>query len=274
MTRISARLSSQPARRRFTSGVANAISKSQPSAAAGGEVVASYSAQSFAKRGLSPFTIYGFPDMLADDGSLFAGFETGFVARFAWPTGELPELTPTWEVGPCAPGKLGVGKEKLCSPRRTFRDVDSTPVMTDEGLLTGCHCRGVVLLDPADGNVKWESAILGPSGSVVSGNRVVVASADGAMYGLDLRSGKVDWTSQFEQGLVTQPVLLGEAGVGGSGVVLLVTGKSLFAVNLADGSLAARFVWSGGASAPVAVAGEAIFLLSNEGYLYRIDYFR
>lgn len=246
--------------------------------AADGELTASYGGQSFARRGLSPFTIYGFPDLLLADGALYAGFETGYVARFGLPTGgrELAELVPEWEVGPCAPGKLArvAGKRALCSARRTFRDADSTPVMTPSGLLTGCHCRGILLLDPANGKKKWETAVLGPSGSVVSGERAAFASADGSLYGLDLATGRVAWTSQLDGGLVTQPVLLGGTGDGVSGVVLLSSGKSLYAVLLADGSLAAKFIWSGGASAPPAVAGDAIFLLSNEGYLYRIDYFR
>ncbi|MBM4356290.1 MAG: hypothetical protein FJ109_21280, partial [Deltaproteobacteria bacterium] len=73
---------------------------------ADGSVVASFSAQSYARRGLSPFTVFGYPDPLVDGDLAYVGFETGAIAALK-PKGTdgsdaVSSLEPAWQVGPCS----------------------------------------------------------------------------------------------------------------------------------------------------------------------------
>ena len=244
-----------------------------------GEIVGRFDGQSFARRGLSPFTIYGYPELEVADSTLYAGFETGTVARFALAgDAEFGGLDSTWEAGICTAGAFETSDSaevaRLCSPRRVFRDVDASPTLTDSGLLTGCYSRGLVMLDPADGKVRWERPVLGPSSPAIVGGHAVVAAADGYLYAISLGDGAIRWQTRLGTSLLSRPGVLGAAGDIASTVLVASTGDSLFFVNGADGTITARFDSLGGIAAPPATAGNVVFLLSNEGLLYRLDYFR
>jgi outer membrane protein assembly factor BamB len=244
-----------------------------------GKVVGRFDGQSFARRGLSPFTIYGYPELEVADSTLYAGFETGIVARFPLSSeGEFGGFAPTWEAGICAAGSLKTSDSssaaRLCSPRRVFRDVDSSPTLTDSGLLTGCYCRGLVMLDPEEGAVLWERPVLGPSSPAVLGGHAAVAAADGQLYAVSLKDGKIRWQTRIETSLLSRPGVLGAAGDIASTVLVVATGDSLFFVNGNDGAITARLDSLGGIAAPPVTAGNVVFVISNEGLLYRLDYFR
>jgi outer membrane protein assembly factor BamB len=244
-----------------------------------GEQVAAYDGQSFSRRGLSPFTIFGYPDLAVSRGMMVAGFETGTVARFDLPqSGRVEGFTPAWEVGICGAGAIKTtdeaGQARLCSPRRVFRDVDASPTLTPSGVLSGCYCRGLVMLDPGDGKLLWERPILGPSSPVVMGNHALMAAADGSLYAVALSTGRIAWQTRLEARLLSRPGIIGAASDMASAVAVVATGDALYFVNGSDGSIAARMDSLGGIAAAPLVVGNAVFILSNEGYLYRLDYFR
>lgn len=244
-----------------------------------GELLGRFDGQSFARRSLSPFTIFGYPELAIAELALYAGFETGTVARFPLAeSGEFTSFEPTWEAGICAAGALktsdSAAAAPLCSPRRVFRDVDSAPTLTDSGLLTGCYCRGLVMLEAADGNVLWERPILGPSSPAIIGDHAAVAAADGKLHAISLKDGGVLWQTRIDTSLLSRPGVLGAAGDIASTVLVVATGESLFFVNGKDGKITSRFDSLGGIAAPPVTAGNVVFVLSNEGLLYRLDYFR
>jgi len=244
-----------------------------------GEIVGRYDGQSFARRGLSPFTIYGYPELEVVDSTLYAGFETGTIASFPLGAeGAFGGFSAAWERGICAAGSLKTSDSKsaarLCSPRRVFRDVDSSPTLTDSGLLTGCYCRGLVMLDSSEGNVLWEQPVLGPSSPAVLGGHVAVAAADGQLYALSLKDGKIRWQTRIDTSFLSRPGVLGAAGDIASTVLVVATGEALFFVDGNDGAITARFDSLGGIAAPPVTAGNVVFVISNEGLLYRLDYFR
>lgn len=244
-----------------------------------GEVLGRFDGQSFARRGLSPFTIFGYPELEVGDGALYAGFETGTVVRFATDgEGDFAGFNASWEAGICAAGAFKTSDAattaRLCSPRRVFRDVDASPTLTDSGLLTGCYCRGLVMLAADSGEVHWERPVLGPSAPAIVGGHAVVAAADGHLYAISLLDGTIRWQTRLGTSLLSRPGVLGAAGDIASTVLVAATGESLFFVNGADGSITARFDSLSGIAAPPVTAGNVVFVLSNEGLLYRLDYFR
>ncbi len=245
-----------------------------------GTVLASFSSQSFSRRGLSPFTVFGYPDPVVDGDMVYVGFETGFVAALR-PKGtegsdQISSFETAWQVGPCSPGELARAAGSappLCSPRRVFRDVDTSPTPVGGGLVTGCYCRGLVMLDPANGAVRWEVPILGPSTPAVAAERLYVVSADDRFRAIDLSNGKIAWSTSLEVAQVISPVLMGSAEDPASALVAVATGGPLYLVRAVDGRIAGKIDVPGGIAAPPLVIGRSLFLVTAEGFLYRIDVF-
>jgi outer membrane protein assembly factor BamB len=248
---------------------------------ADGTLLASFSAQSFARRGLSPFTVFGYPDPMVDGDLVVAGFETGFVSALKPKGGDASPSISTfetaWQNGLCSAGELSrataASGQPLCSPRRVFRDADTSPTLTPAGLVTGCYCRGLVLLDPATGTVRWETPILGPSAPAVANERLYVLSADDRLRALDQATGKVVWTTGIEVAQVLTPVLAGSAQDPSSALLVVATGGPVYLVWASTGRIAGRIDVKGGVAAPPLVVGRSLFLVAAEGFLYRIDVF-
>ncbi len=246
-----------------------------------GEVIYENTGQSFAERGLSPFTVFGYPSPTVSGNTIYAAFETGKVSRinvsgpdesdnFAFSSG--------WTAGLCDYSRKQADPDKLaipvCSSRRFFTDADSTPTLTGKGLVTGCHCRGLFMLDPADGKAKWETPLRGPSAPLVVRDTVYVVTSDGGAHALKLDTGEIRWSTRLEISLVSQPVLVGlEQDVSG-GLLAIASGGDLFLLDAATGKLVGRLTTLSGFSATPAVDGHTLFLISNEGFLYRVEHFR
>lgn len=247
-----------------------------------GESLAEFDEQSFSRRGLSPFTILGYSTPVLSGDMLYVGFETGFLDRFDLSIeddGTFSGFTTMREIGPCAPGRLapiarGGDAPALCSSRRVFRDVDTTPVVLSEGILSGCYCRGLFLVDHELSMLVWEAPVLGPSAPLVAGDRAYVTSADGAAYAVEVTSGRILWTSDLGVSLLSPPVLVGNPEVPQEGTLVIATGTTLYALAADSGRILDRITSLGGVSAAPAVLGNALFILSNEGVLYRAELFR
>lgn len=245
-----------------------------------GSVLYTFAEESFAERGLSPFTIFSYPAPLVSGDSLYAGFETGRLNKFTLATASgltLSDFEIAWAAPLCDPDKRTIpedGRPPVCSPRRFFTDVDTTPVLTEKGLLGGCFCNGLSLLDPLSGSQRWHQAIRGPSTPLLAGNYVYLTAADGAAYSLKLDSGEVVWTTQLEIAMVSRPGLLGHPNAPEASVLAVASGKQLYFLDLLTGNLLERLKAVNGFSAAPATAGNTLFVVSNEGYLYRMVYFR
>ena len=249
--------------------------------AATGEVAYEYTEQSFAERGLSPFTVFGYPSPSVSGDALFAAFETGKVARFkvSRPGGEgSPGLVPDWTSGLCDYGRKptdpGKPEIRVCSSRRFFTDADSSPTLTSEGLVTGCHCRGLFMLDPETGKTRWETPLRGPSAPLIVRDTVFAVTADGGAHALKLDSGEVRWSTRLDISLVSRPVLVGLEQDLSGGLLAIASGGDLFLLDAGSGKLIGRLTTLSGFSATPAVDGHTLFLISNEGFLYRVEHFR
>lgn len=279
-------------------------------ALADGSVVTTYSEQSFSEKSLSPITVAGRAQPLFEEGSLFAGFDTGVLVRWslkeaaeastsdteeeaddasdgndilashgAAANGQpqrLPEIQRDWEAPLCSEGALGSRLDKpgaVCSRRRVFRDVDTSPVMTESGLLAGCYCRGLMLLDPATGNVIWELPVRGPTRPLVMDETIVFTTADGFVIAAGLNDGQIKWRTLLH-GDPGDAMLLPAFQAGRQVPVIVANGEDLFVIDTSTGMLMARLASMHGFSSNPAMWQTSMFLVSNEGFLYRIDYFR
>ena len=245
-----------------------------------GSTLYTFDEESFAARGLSPFTIFSYPAPLATSDALYAGFETGQLVKFLLTTKSgqvLPEFETAWSAPLCDPNSRPVptdGRPPVCSPRRFFTAADTSPVLTPAGLVGGCFCNGLFMLDPETGKSIWQQQIRGPSSPLRVGDFFYLTSADGAAYSIEVDSGEVLWTTQLDISIVSRPALLGHPQSPDSSVLAVATGKQLYFLDLVTGKLLDRLKSVNGFCAAPASAGNTFFVLSNEGYLYRMVYFR
>lgn len=254
-------------------GVLSAISMTT------GVVLASFDEQSFSERGLTPITMFGQATPLVTDNALYSGFDTGMLVRFDLNAAGFEKFVPVWKEAFCGDGQLNALYEehpesRLCSERRMFRDVDSSPVMTEHGLLSGCHCRGLFMVDPATGSLLWELPVVGPGSAAIAGDAAFVVSSDGTLRRVNLADGSVAWQSTLDIETVSQPVLVGGTSLEGGDMLALATGKDLLLLNASDGKLLASFPTMLGVSAPPANRDGSLHFISNEGFLYQLDCFR
>jgi outer membrane protein assembly factor BamB len=246
-----------------------------------GEVVLEFADNSFARMGGTPFTVFGYPSLAVEGDALYAGFETGHLIRFRLEgeAANFPQFQKEWTAPLCSPGSIAeansLGEVPLCTARRTFRDVDSSPTLTAHGLVAGCHCRGLFLLDPETGTLRWRAGIKGPSSPALLGDVLFVAGADGKVYSVNIETGKVVWAAEIGPVSVpARPAVLATGMAGDSAALVVTTGETIYILDAGSGEIQMRLTSLWGTSAAPAVIGQSLFLLTNLGYLYRFDYFR
>ncbi|MBM4354198.1 MAG: hypothetical protein FJ109_10455 [Deltaproteobacteria bacterium] len=161
----------------------------------------------------------------------------------------------------------------MCSPRRVFRDVDTSPTLVPGGVVAGCYCRGLLLLDPTTGAIRWEVPMLGPSAPAVANERLFVLSADDHLRALDQESGRILWKTKLGVSQVLAPVLIGSAQDPSAALLAVATGGPLYLVRASDGRIVGRFDAPGGFWSPPLAHGRSLYLVTGEGFLYRIDLF-
>lgn len=146
----------------------------------------------------------------------------------------------------------------------TFADVDVDPVMVGGSLLTGSASGGVLALDPATLEQRWNYDIDAPSDLAVEGNRVFVTGGDGSVACLQAGNGKEVWkVNPDQEGLLSAPVIA-------SGGWLLVSSEdvSLLVFHRPTGTRVQVFNPGKGASAPPAVWKNRAFWVSNGETVY------
>ncbi len=241
-----------------------------------GTLLGEFDEQSYAKRGVTPVTAFGQSTPLVTDGFLVTGFETGVLVRFDLTPGSLDSFVPRYRASVCSDAAIQErvrvrSDAQVCTPRRMFRDVDSSPLLSEYGMLSGCHCRGLFLMDPATGAVLWDVPMPGPSTPVAHGDVVVVAAADGRVLAVEAASGAIRWETRLESAAKMSLTLV---GTGPKAMVVVTTGKDVVVLDVTNGDVLLRIPTLLGVVAPPSVQGAMLHLLSNEGMLYQIDLFR
>jgi len=145
-----------------------------------------------------------------------------------------------------------------------FLDVDAD-LQYDAGTLyaAGYH-GGVHAMDPVSGAIKWTSPVESVNRMTLTANTLVVAGPKQVVC-LERAGGKVRWRFNFPSGGASTPVVH-------RGRVLVNTDRgALYVLNFTDGRPLQYYGGKPGFSAAPAVGGDALFLLSNGGWLHALS---
>lgn len=198
------------------------------------------------------FTIAEHAGLAFADGRLYTGFADGTTVALDASDGSL-----LWERDASLDLET-TDDESL--PQ--LADIDTTPAVSGESIFVASFSAGVYQLNARNGNIehRWPD-LTGVVGLAVSGRRLVVSSSDRGVGVIDLESREPTWWCRVERGSPGQPVVLdGVAFVG-------ETRGSMIALDVASGQELGRLDAGWGFSAPVAIAAERAFVVSNGGTL-------
>jgi outer membrane protein assembly factor BamB len=192
--------------------------------------------EGFGLRGSSPPTVSG--------DTVYCGFADGYVAGFDVETG-----VPRWTAD-------------LASGKRTFTDVDGRPYVGDGIVYAASFSGGVHALSSDGGVPVWHRADALGVGSVVGSG---AASTSGRVEAAAAADGTTLW-SVPAHGRLTDPLIAGG---------LLIVGSSedgLMVFDRTDGRLLRTFAPGSPIGAPPAVNAGGVYVTSEGGYLYRLDF--
>lgn len=178
----------------------------------------------------------------------YVGFPDGYLACLASDTGEV-----MWN-------------RQLSGEAHRFIDVDGTPAMLGDTLLTSCYASGFYGLDPKDGTTRWRFEVdaAGPFTVDHKNERIYVVSATQGMFCLDKRGRKLWQQVMTDQGELSAPTLWRR---------YLLFSAAISGLHVADaetGELLQFFDPGQGASAQPIAHGSEVYLLSNAGSFFAL----
>lgn len=179
-------------------------------------------------------------------GRLYVGFPDGYLSCLNSDTGEV------------------IWNRQLSFEATRFTDVDGTPVLLGDTLLTTCYASGLFALDPKDGTTRWRAEIDSPGPFVVDpkSERIYVISATQGLFCLDKKGRKLWQQVMSEQGELSAPTLW-------RGYLLVSAAVSgLHVADAETGELLQYFDPGQGASARPVAHGNDVYLLSNAGAFF------
>ncbi|MCA9670894.1 MAG: PQQ-binding-like beta-propeller repeat protein [Myxococcales bacterium] len=190
------------------------------------------------------FTIQGYAGVLVRRGVAFTGFSDGVFVAMKVASGEV------------------IWTRRLTGGKSRFVDINATPVWVEPGLvLTASYASGVYALVPDSGTIAWHVPVEGASTVVAAGSRLYVSAPRVGLIALDLR-GRQLWRQAIAKGVPSRPI------VSGNYVMVSGTASGLFIASATDGRLLQYFDPGHGISAPPAIGGGLVAVVSNVGRLF------
>ena len=168
----------------------------------------------------------------------------------------------------CGDGKIycleaATGKISWSTP--TGNGVDSSPALAGNNLLIGSEDFFFYGLDAATGSVNWkyETGLGISSSPAVSEDIVFIGSKDGLLHALEIQSGRPRWKVRVGD-VITAPAVVA------SGLVC-IQAWGLHAVDIATGGIAWRAGLGGAVQSAPALAGDVIYITTNNGEVYALE---
>ena len=198
------------------------------------------------------FAITGHAGLTLADDKLITGLTDGTVVALGADDGAV-----IWE----RPTQIDVDASTN-EPIRFF-DVDTTPVVDGETVYAASFAAGIYALSLSNGSVEWRiGERTGVTGLALAGRFLIAASADDGLLVLDHRTRELVWGRILDRGSPSQPIVAGPLVIFGE------SQGSLIAMHLQRGEEVARVEAGTGFSAPVSIAGNLGWVLSNGGSLF------
>ncbi|AKF81692.1 dehydrogenase [Myxococcus fulvus 124B02] len=195
----------------------------------------------------SGFTVRGASTPLVREGNVYVGFSDGYVVSLTMRDGSA-----NWE-------------KSLSGSGNEFLDVDSTPVMDEHGqLYVASYKSGIYALEAESGDLVWTSSVGGMT-ALLSKGKMLFAVGDGRVDAYLAEDGRLLWTHPLGERAAQAPVFA-------KGMLIVPIQRSLLFLDPKTGQ--ARVSWNpgDGVSATPFVAGSKLFVLSNNGWLYALDF--
>ncbi|NTX36752.1 PQQ-binding-like beta-propeller repeat protein [Myxococcus llanfairpwllgwyngyllgogerychwyrndrobwllllantysiliogogogochensis] len=195
----------------------------------------------------SGFTVRGASTPLVRDGNVYVGFSDGYIVSL-----NMKDGGANWE-------------KSLSGSGSEFLDVDTTPALDDHGqLYVASYKNGLFALEAESGELVWTSSVSGMTGLLAKG-QMLFTVGDGRVDAYLAEDGRLLWSHPLGERSGQTPVF-------SKGMLIVPIQRSLLFLDPKTGQ--ARVSWNpgDGVSATPFVAGSKLFVLSNNGWLYSLDF--
>ncbi len=201
---------------------------------------------SYEREATDAFSVRGSSGVLIVGERLYVGFPDGYLSCLNSETGEV------------------IWNRQVSGEATRFIDVDGTPVLLGDMLLTSCYASGLFALDPKDGSTRWRFDIEAAGAFTVDmvNQRIYAVSAQSGLFCIDKKGRKIWQQVMTDQGELAPPTLWKD--------YLLISAaiSGLYIADAKTGELLQCFDPGQGASARAIAHEDDVYLLSNAGSFF------
>jgi outer membrane protein assembly factor BamB len=141
--------------------------------------------------------------------------------------------------------------------------IRGAPVVGPAGAVFNSEEPAVFAFDEETGDELWRAAIGGESAPALTGQLVLVGSAENGLYALDAATGERRWLFPTGSPVLTAPAIAGET-------VFVSSGSTLYAIDLETGEAAWSYPAGDRILTSPAVVDGVVYFGSRDGFLYAI----
>jgi outer membrane protein assembly factor BamB len=154
--------------------------------------------------------------------------------------------------------------EKKLKSRERFYDIEMTPYVDDKRVVAATYDGRVYGVNRITGETNWVFPVGSYSGFVVENGRLYFGGVNHQFYAIDLASGQPIWTTAYEGGISATPVILKNI------LIFPTSSDPTYLVDTQKGKILGRVILGAGTLAAVAPSNDDgwFYALSNYGNLY------
>jgi outer membrane protein assembly factor BamB len=157
--------------------------------------------------------------------------------------------------------------EKKLKSRERFYDIEMTPYVDEKRVVAATYDGRVYGVNRVTGESNWVFPVGSYSGFVVENEKIYFGGVNRQFYALDLVSGQPIWTTAFDGGISATPVILRDT------LIFPTSGDPTYLVDPKKGKILGRVTLGAGSLASVVASPEDgwFYAQSNYGNLYAFE---